>query len=67
MRPCSTSVPRITQKTLNRITGRSVNGSPELVVVGSASAAASETAPRIPIHAMIAIMRAFARPVDPGA
>ena len=42
-----------------------MNGAPASVTVGSASAAASDTAPRIPIHATIAILRAFSRPVDP--
>ena len=55
-------MPRITQKTENRITGRSVNSAPESIVAGSASAAASETAPRIPIHAMIATLRGFSGP-----
>ena len=42
---------------MKRISGRSVNGAPESVVTGSASAAASETAPRIPIQATSATLR----------
>ncbi len=46
---------------MNRISGRSVNGAPSSVVSGSASAAASETAPRIPIHATRATLRCGSR------
>ena len=46
--PCPTSVARITEKVRKRIRSRPGNGAPASVSSGSARAAASETAPRIP-------------------
>jgi hypothetical protein len=51
-RPCTTRVPRMTQKVRKMIRSRSGKGAPASVVRGSARAAASETAPRIPDHEM---------------
>ena len=48
VRPWPTSVTRITEKVRKRIRSRPGNGVPASVLSGSASAAASETAPRIP-------------------
>ena len=48
--PWNTSVPRITQNVRNTIRFRCASGCPPCVVNGKASAAASETAPRIPDH-----------------
>ena len=57
VRPCRTSVARITQNVRNTIRSRSGNAPPASVVSGSASAAASETAPRIPDHPISAVAR----------
>ena len=48
--PCTTRVKRITQKARKMIRLRPGNGSPASVSCGTASAAASVTAPRMPIH-----------------
>jgi hypothetical protein len=53
--PCNTSVDRITQKLKKMIRSRPGNGRPSANVSGSASAAASDTTPRIPLQLMIAI------------
>ena len=53
---------RITQNVMKRISGRSRIGSPASVCSGIASAAASETAPRMPIHAMSAVSRSGGGP-----
>ena len=57
VRPWSSSVVRITQNVRNTIRLRSGNASPASVVSGSASAAASETAPRIPHQPRTAFAR----------
>ena len=46
--PCTTSVTRMTANARKMISSRSGNGAPASVDSGIASAAASETAPRIP-------------------
>ena len=48
VRPCPTRVTRITVNVRNRIRSRPGNVPPASVWSGSASAAASDTAPRIP-------------------
>ncbi len=50
-RPCSTSVARMTEKLIKMISARNGNGAPAAVVTGKASAAASVTIPRMPVHA----------------
>ena len=49
-----TSVPKMTAKVRKRMRLRPGNGSPASVVSGIASAAASETPPRIPDHVISA-------------
>ena len=53
LRPWITSVPRMTANVRKMMSSRFGNGSPASVVSGMASAAASETAPRIPDQATI--------------
>ena len=60
--PWKTSVPRITQNVRKMIRSRSGNGAPECVVKGIASAAASDTAPRMPDHATTIGWPIVARP-----
>ena len=48
VRPWPTTVTRIRAKVMNRIRSRPGSGAPASVVSGSARAAASDTAPRIP-------------------
>src|SRR5262249_40262929 len=52
IRPCPTSVTRITENVKNRMRSRYGNGCPEETVSGMASAAASETMPRMPVNAI---------------
>ena len=47
----------MTQNVRNTIRSRCGNGSPASVMNGSARAAASETAPRIPIQEISAVLR----------
>src|SRR5215470_1259562 len=52
IKPCPTSVMRITENVKNRMRSRYGNGWPEETVSGMASAAASETMPRMPVNAI---------------
>ena len=56
VRPWKTSVTRMTQNERKMISLRPGKGAPEAVESGSARAAASDTTPRMPDHAMIATM-----------
>lgn len=61
MRPWTTSVKTITVKVRKMTRSRSGNGDPLSVVKGRASAAASETEPRIPAHPFTVRRRQLAR------
>ena len=61
VRPCPTTVTRISAKVMNWISSRPGSGSPASVLRGSASAAASETAPRIPAQLPTTRKRQLAR------
>jgi hypothetical protein len=54
VRPCRTSVEKITPKVMKMIRFRAGNGPPPSTWSGIASAAASDTAPRIPDQAITA-------------
>src|SRR6266571_4183875 len=63
--PCTTSVTAITTKVRKMMRSRCGNGASFSMVIGSASAAASDTIPRMP-HQLIQRMRQISRWVDPG-